>query len=132
MNIKLHHVALTVSDIDKATEWYSDKLGFKVDSEYDSGKMQIKMLSLTNFTLELFCFRDKTKSLPKYRKQLFKDLHVIGTKHFCLEVDDLDKFVKILEGKGVKFIKPIDTTASGGRYIFFKDVDGILIEAYQS
>lgn len=59
------------------------------------------------------------------------DLHVIGTKHLCIEVDDLDEFIKQLQSKAVEFATKMDTAGFGGRYIFIKDCNGILIELYQ-
>jgi len=132
MKLKPHHVALTVKNTEESIRWYQDKLGFQVIHRYNKHGMEITQLKLENVRLELFCYGQNTKPLPDYRKNLVDDLHVIGTKHLCIEVDNLDEKIKKLKGKEVEFIMHIDTAGFGGRYIFFKDCNGILIEIYQA
>lgn len=132
MKFKPHHIAFTVSNTEESINWYQDKLGFEVIHKYNKHSMEITQLKLDDVRLELFCYGKDTKPLPDYRKTLMDDLHVIGTKHLCIEVDDLDDTIKELQSKGVKFATEIDTAGFGGRYIFFKDCNGILIELYQA
>lgn len=132
MNFRLHHVALTVKNTEKSTRWYQDKLGFQVIHKYNKHGMEIALLKLDAIRIELFCFGKSTKSLPDYRKNLMDDLHVMGTKHLCIEVENLDKTVSELKQKRVEFATEVDTAGFGGRYIFFKDCNGILIELYQA
>ena len=93
--------------------------------------MNIALLGLNNLRLELFNFRKDTKPLPNYRNELTKDLQVIGTKHLCFETINLDKHIKELKNKRVNFITQPDNAFFGGRYVFFKDCNGILIELYE-
>ena len=132
MSFKPHHVAFTVRNTKESTEWYIDKLGFQVIHEYNKHGMEITQLKLDSVRIELFCYGNETKMLPDYRKDLMDDLHVMGTKHLCIEVDNLDESVKELKSKGVEFPREIDTAGFGGRYIFIKDCNGILIELYQN
>jgi methylmalonyl-CoA epimerase len=129
--IKPHHVALTVNDIQESTKWYSDKLGFQTKHNYDKNGMQIALLELNGFRIELFHFPNNTKPLHEEDKNLMDSLHIIGTKHLCLEVDNLDDTIKELGKKGVEFSTETDTVSFGGKYIFIKDCNGILIELYQ-
>lgn len=85
-----------------------------------------QFLSWTKF----FDFRESNKPLPGYRKGLMDDLHVIGTKHLCIEIKNLDAFVKELKQKGVEPQK-ISQAGFGGRFTFIKDNNGILIELYE-
>ena len=131
MSFRPHHVAFTVKNIEESVQWYQDKLGFEVVHQYNKHGMEITHLKLGDVRLELFSYGESTKPLPDYRKDLMSDLHVIGTKHLCIEVDDLDKTINELKAKRVEFTRDIDTAGFGGRYIFFKDCNGILIELYQ-
>lgn len=129
--MKFHHVAFTVKDIQESAKWYEEKLGFKTVHHYKHNKLEISLLQLQDVRIELISFGKDTKDLPAYRSKLMSDLHTVGTKHICLEVDKLDGFIDRLKTKGVIFETKIDTAAFGGRYVFFKDCNNILIELYQ-
>ena len=131
MNFKVHHVALTVNNTKASVDWYKSKLGFEVIHEYNKHGMEITQLKRDTIRLELFCYRQDTKPLPEYRKALMDDLHVVGTKHLCIEVENLDDMIKELHSRDLEFATEIDTAGFGGRYIFIKDCNGILIELYQ-
>lgn len=89
MQLRMNHVALTVKDIDESVVWYREKLNFKEIHRYKNNEMDIVVLELNTIHLELFSFREKTQPLPQYRADLYSDLYTIGTKHFCIETDNL-------------------------------------------
>jgi len=130
MTFKSHHTAFTVNNLEESISWYQDKLGFKIIYEYKKGNMEFALLKLDSVKIELFSFVDGTKPIPNYRKKLMDDLHVAGTKHLCIEVEKLDEAVEKLKEKKVEFVTEVDSAAFGGHYIFFKDINGILIELY--
>lgn len=132
MKFKPHHVALTVNNTQESKNWYQEKLGFEVIHEYNKHGMEITLLKLEDVRLELFCYGKDTRALPNDRKDLTDDLHVIGTKHLCIEVEDLEFTIEELKAKGVTFVMDLDTAGFGGRYTFFKDCNEILIELYQA
>lgn len=132
MNVRPHHVALTVKNTEESIRRYQDKLGFQIIHKYNKNGMEIILLKLGAIRIELFCFGKNTKPLPDYRKNLMDDLHVVGTKHLCIEVENLDKTVSELKQKRVEFATEVDIAGFGGRYIFLKDCNGILIELYQA
>lgn len=132
MSFKLHHVAFSVNNLEESVQWYKENLGFKIIHNHKSKEMEFVILELGGAKLELFSFGSETKPLPDYRNSLMDDLHTVGTKHLCLETENLDEAISNLKEKGVKFVSEIDTAAFGGRYIFFKDCNGILIELYEN
>ncbi|MDP2671304.1 MAG: VOC family protein [bacterium] len=129
---KPHHIALTVNNVEESSRWYHEKLGFQTLHHYKKQGMEIILLRLKEVLIELFSFEESTKPLPNYRQTLMEDLHTVGTKHLCIEVENLDKVVKDLKSKGVEFVMETDDAGFGGRYIFFKDCNGILVELYQN
>jgi len=130
MKFKPHHVALTVNNMEETVEWYKNNLGFKVTHDYGKYGAKKILLQLDEVRLELFDFDKENQPLPDYRKDLMEDIHVVGTKHLCIEVEDLDVLVQDLKQKGIETRK-IDTAGFGGRFTFIKDNNGILIEFYQ-
>jgi len=129
--MKLHHIALTVNDIDATIKWYQDIFGFQVIRRHKKRSSEIAHITLDDIRIELFDYGQETKPLPEYRQALFSDLKVIGVKHFCLEATDLEKTVEDLRSQGVEIVTEIDTAGFGGKYVFIKDCNGVLIELYQ-
>lgn len=130
MKIQLHHVALTVDDLSDSIKWYQDIFGCEVVRKYDKADTHIALLSLGDCYLELFHF-DDTQTLPDYRRDVMRDLGVVGTKHMGLQVDNLENAITQLKQKGVEVLTDPDTTFFGGRYAFCRDCNGILIELYE-
>ena len=127
----IHHIALTVNKLKESVEWYKNTLGFTEVKSYHDENMDIVLLQLNYIKLELFSIKDKTQALPEYRKELMSDLHVIGTKHLCLQTNNLESSIIELHTKGVEFLGKPSESFFGGKYIFFKDCNGILIELLQ-
>lgn len=132
MKFKTHHVAFTVNNLEEAISWYKEKLGFEIIYRYKKDDMEFVLLELDEVKIELFNFGTETKPIPEYREALTEDIHVVGTKHLCIEVENLENAIKDFKNKDIEFVTEIDTAAFGGRYIFFKDCNGILIELYSS
>jgi catechol 2,3-dioxygenase-like lactoylglutathione lyase family enzyme len=131
MQYTFHHVAFTVKDINESSAWYADVLGFKEVFRYEKPHVKIVNLEYNGFVLELLEFGKDTKPLPDYRKNLQEELHVVGTKHLCIESEDLDLTIQMLKEKQVEFEGEVDTAAAGGKFIFFRDCNGILLELYE-
>ncbi|EKD85911.1 MAG: hypothetical protein ACD_37C00577G0001, partial [uncultured bacterium] len=125
-------VAFSVNNLAESVQWYKEKLGFKIIHNHKSKEMEFVLLELGEVKLELFNFGSETKPLPDYRKSLTDDLHTVGIKHLCLETENFGEAIVDLKEKGVKFVTEIDKAAFGGKYIFFKDCNGILIELYEN
>jgi methylmalonyl-CoA/ethylmalonyl-CoA epimerase len=122
------HIAISVQDLQEAIQWYSDIFGFEKLRVFDRPDMKLKgaQLKLNNIKLEVFEPYEPA-ALPEYRKTLESDLHTLGTKHFALNVNDLEAAYKSLKNKGVLFSgKP--TIGKTSKYVFCQDPSGILIE----
>jgi catechol 2,3-dioxygenase-like lactoylglutathione lyase family enzyme len=124
---RIQHVALGVKDMQQSVQWYQDMLGFEKLHDYQQNDMQIAHLELDDVRLELFCFSNMKALTPK---DLMDDLHTVGTRHLSIELDHLDDTIAKLKQKGVEFATELDTAYWGGRFIFVRDCNGILIELY--
>ncbi len=128
MEFNIHHIAISVSNIQKAIEFYS-LFGFKEVASYKDENLEIKHLYLNGFILEVFSFKDYKK---REILNLWEDLKILGVKHFALKVNDIEKARDFFIEKG---IISEDTKINKGRtgilYFFIKDPDGNFVEIIQ-
>ena len=127
MKLKFHHIAISVDDITKSENFYSQILGFKKEKFYSDEKVKICNLQLGRIKLELFEFKNK-KSLPKYREKLETDMEVMGVKHFAFTTDKFDNTYNKLKSSNIEIVRDITKGKTVKRYVFFKDPNGIMFE----
>jgi len=127
--IKIAHIALSVSDIDKSISFYCKNFALKCTEKFhiESVGLKIAIIKNNKVSLELFEFK-KYRVLPKYRKSLDSDLRTIGTKHVAFGLKDIRGAYNRLKRAKVKFATGIRVFENGSKYFFIKDHDGILIE----
>ena len=97
MILGLAHVCFTVSSLDRAIEFYSGKLGFKIAFEFrhDTGvRFGVYLKAGPRTFIELF----QSDLAPRAEKQSYG--------HICLEVDDLAATVAGLRAKGIDCTDP--------------------------
>ena len=125
---KLHHIALSVKNLETSIQFYSF-FGFKkvLYWEAQDKSLKITQLKLDEIFLELFCY-PSPQPLPESAKKLETDLPEIGIKHFGLKVESIVQTRKLLIKKG--FISDVEIIKgrTGVDYFFIKDPNGILLE----
>ncbi len=130
--ISMHHVGISVENLEESIAWYKEMLGFEEVmrmSEDAANKMKIGHIKRGNCYIELFQV-EGAKPLPEYRLDPSADLRVHGVKHFGLLVDDAHAAVKELKAKGVEIaMGPIDTP--GICFVFIRDNSGNALELIQ-
>ncbi|MEJ2247511.1 MAG: VOC family protein [Acidobacteriota bacterium] len=131
--ISLHHIGISVPNLDESIAWYKDMLGFEEVMRMDRGEtiqdMKIGHIRRGNCYIELFQVTG-AKSLPEYRRDPNADLRVHGLKHFGLQVVDVHAAVEELKAKGVEIaMEPIDTP--GVAFVFIRDNSGNAFELIQ-
>lgn len=127
-SIRAHHCGISVPDLEAAILWYRDMLGFDLECRdfLVEAHAKVAILSLGDFRVELFEV-EGAKPLPEERLHPNLDLQTHGTKHLCLEVDDLAAWVSILKSKDVA-IAMEPRTVGTATVAFIRDNAGILIE----
>ena len=125
---KVHHIALSVSNIEKSKNfysifWFEEKLYFQSENK----DLEIVHLKMWDFLLELFCYKNFQK-MPETSKEISTDLPIIWVKHFWLKVDDIEKSKIELEKLGICKKISINTWRTKIKYFFIKDPDWILLE----
>ena len=128
---KIHHVAISVSNIEKSFEFYK-VFGFKKVLTWENEEKDLKIfhLKLWEIFLELFCFK-KYIEMPINSTKLSTDIPQIWVKHFWIEVENLEEIkIDFIKMKLVKDIE-IKNWKTGIKYFFIKDPDWILLEFIQ-
>ena len=143
---ELHHLGLTVADIDRSIEFYRDTLGMTlhrrrphVDNDYvalQTGYPGV-VLNVASFKVH----PDSLQSLEvvQYMNHSGPPAETssnrAGNSHLCLTVDDLRNCHAALKSKGVRFkSEPVTITAgpnTGGLVVYFYDPDGYTLELFQ-
>ena len=128
---QLEHIAISVSDLDRAVAWYGRNFGFEQLAKGDKPGLRVRVALMRrgDRMLEIFEPYDPLP-MPEGESGLHTSLQRLGAKHMALVVDDITAAYHQLSGNGVE----METEVVEGRtseYFFCKDPDGILIEIIQ-
>jgi catechol 2,3-dioxygenase-like lactoylglutathione lyase family enzyme len=135
----LHHVGLTVSDLDASLVFYRDVLELDVIDVLDvdgpeisrlvgvpGAHLRIAFLRLVGIQLELLEYVE-----PEQRTYGRRNSDV-GAAHVCFRITDLDAAHAELTAHGVEFLsEPLrvaDGPHAGRGIVYFRDPDGITLE----
>ena len=118
--MRLEHVNLTVSDVDRSVAFYRDIFGFALRWEGDLGDGR-RGAHVGGEDFYLALFEAAAPGRAPY------DYSVVGINHFGFVVDDFDALLADLARRGIDYVL-IDDYEPGRRSYFF-DPDGHEIEA---
>ena len=101
-DLKPHHVAISVADIDKSIAFWRDNFGFELDfrDEIPAIKAKLAFMVRDGFRLEFFQI-EGSAPVPEERLKPNTDLRTQGTKHVCFCVDDVQDALEKLHARGV-------------------------------
>jgi len=122
---QIDHVAIIVSDLAKAKEFYVTKLGFEIVSEVSRSDKQDVMLDVKNGTVQLEIFvKAAAPARPNYPE-------ATGLRHLAFKVENIETYVAELDSKGIK-CEPIRTDDfTGEKMTFFFDPEGLPLELHE-
>ena len=122
---KQHHIAIICSDYAKAREFYMDKLGFELFREVYRPAQEdyLRMLRQGDTVLELFIKPDAPQRLTNPEAQ--------GLRHLAFHVEDVEAGERWLHSLGIDTEPIREDKANGGRFLFFKDPDGLPLELHE-
>jgi catechol 2,3-dioxygenase-like lactoylglutathione lyase family enzyme len=138
--MKVRHVGITVSDLERSISFYCDVLGFTIVKEMDEfgdhidnfselkgvDVHTVKMSGDDGSMIELLYYRSHPES--SYDNLLSK-ISKIGCSHFAVTVDDLMKlYSRLLDNKISVIYEPQYSPDGNVRLMFCRDPDGTLIE----
>ena len=122
----VHNIAIIVSNIEKAREFYIKKLGFEAirenyRKERDDWKLDLRVDEHTE--LEIFAEKNPPKRVNRPE--------ACGLRHLAFRVASVEETVKELDEIGIE-CEPIRTdTYTGEKMTFFFDPDGLPLEIHE-
>jgi lactoylglutathione lyase len=120
------HVAVTVSELDKALAFYGDGLGFPIIGKLifnDKRGFVITYLKAQTAVLELFSFSDPTRG-----NAWNPDIMVLGLKHIGFNVERIDAAMKDLKAAGIPILRETVESFGNTRTALFEGPDGLALE----
>ena len=142
----LHHVGLTVSDIEAAICFYRDILGMtligrrpSVTADYVAKQTGYEQVELNVASFKVTPDSQQSLEIVQYMNHAGppsdQATNRPGNSHLCFVVDDFQRCYDDLKSKGVKFKSdPVTITAGpnkGGVVVYFYDPDGHPLELFQ-
>jgi catechol 2,3-dioxygenase-like lactoylglutathione lyase family enzyme len=139
----LHHVGITVRDLDASLSWYEKIFGVQPEFIADGSgpdlsravgvpdaKLRFAMLRFGSSVVELLCYDNE-------RQESFDRSNAdVGSAHVCIHVPDLQSAYEDLRGKGIEFLAPPllieDGPLEGCSFVYFTDPDGVTLELFQT
>lgn len=125
----VHHIAIIVSDLEKARDFYINKLGFEVIRENYRGSRDDWKLDLRlgdgPEAIELEIFAEPNPPQRVSRPE------ACGLRHLAFRVDDVEQTVQELETLGIA-CEPIRfDDYTNKKMTFFFDPDGLPLELHE-
>lgn len=122
----IHHIAIIVSDIEKAREFYVQKLGFEVIREnYRAERGDWKLDLRVDEHTELEIFAEKNSPQRVNRPEAG------GLRHLAFRVESVEETVKELKSLGIECEPVRFDTYTKDKMTFFQDPDGLPIEIHE-
>ncbi|SNZ03766.1 Catechol 2,3-dioxygenase [Natronoarchaeum philippinense] len=129
-----HHFGVTVSDLDRAVQFYRDVLGLDVSSRFTVGgeafSTGVDVAGATGSFAHLDAGGARVELVeydPEGEDATGDALNRPGATHLGLEVDDIDAIYEELPD-GVETLSPPQTTESGTKILFVRDPEDNLVE----
>jgi catechol 2,3-dioxygenase-like lactoylglutathione lyase family enzyme len=138
----LHHVGITVKDLDASIRFYHDVLGLEFSNEpspWFEGEELGRGVGVPGAALRQVSLRlgDSTLELLEYRSPASETLrplasNSLGASHVAFLVDDIEARKAELEAAGITFNSDVNVVdegvLAGWRWVYFADPDGYPLE----
>ena len=137
---QIHHVAVSVSDMDRSLKLYRDILGFEVSFDIvaespeasiitglKGAKMHLAMIKKGGSSIELFQYLNPIgKPLPREHRQCDN-----GITHIALSTKNFDEALKAVKEGGYELYSDPQKIGNA-KVVYFKGPDGETLELLES
>lgn len=136
---EVHHVGITVGDLDRSVDWYCTNFGLREivrnhlegdviskQTDLPGTEIDVALLAGSNTIVELLCYGS-----PAGRPYTLRTCDV-GAAHVCIVVGDLDATCREMRSRGVEFHAEPCSLIGNERMVYVRDPDGIMVELLQT
>ncbi|MGB7621871.1 MAG: methylmalonyl-CoA epimerase [Terriglobia bacterium] len=126
--LRISHVGIAVNSLDQASRFYMESLRIPLKGRetVEEQKVAVAMHPLGESRIELLEPTDPLSPIAKFLNKRGEGMH-----HLCLEVEDLEAWLRELKARGVRLIDETPRTGVGGCKVAFihpESTHGVLIE----
>ena len=122
--MKVHHIAISVKNLEKSAAFYKSNFGFEEMNRFTKTGWDgsAVVLKLDDLQLEIFSFKSYIEKIDG-----LSDLKVIGLKHIGIHVANVNEKYMELKNKQIDIDEPVKGVTVAW-FCFLRDPDGIPIE----
>jgi catechol 2,3-dioxygenase-like lactoylglutathione lyase family enzyme len=139
----VHHVGITVSDVQRSADWYARMFGVTAGPVHHgegaalSAALQVPGTVLSFAMVQIGATRIEFLQYHEPPGSAYDRTNGdVGSAHVCFQVDDLDAAYRTLQERGAVFNAPPnridDGELAGSRWAYLRDPDGIQLEIWES
>lgn len=128
--LRVDHVGIAVNNLEETLKFYEEVLGLKCEGTEVVEDQKVKVAFLPVGDTELELLESTTEDGP-IAKFIAKNGGRGGIQHVAVRVDNIEKAIEEVKGKGYKMIDETPRYGAGNAKIAFchpKGTDGVLLE----
>ena len=126
---KIDHIGVAVKNLEEAAKFYRETLGVHVGEIFTHGEMRGAFVDIGGVEFELLANDNPESAIAKHIEKKGE-----GIQHVAFQVDQIEKEMETLKGKGISFIDQKPRPGARGAQIAFmhpKSTYSILMELVQ-
>jgi methylmalonyl-CoA/ethylmalonyl-CoA epimerase len=126
---KIDHIGVAVKDLEATAKFYRETLGLHVGEIFSHGEMRGVFVDIGGVEFELLANANPESAIAKHIEKKGE-----GIQHVAFQVDQIEKEMERLKGKGISFIDQKPRSGARDSQIAFmhpKTTHGILMELVQ-